>query len=123
MPAISYSKVNSDVDPLPNDILIVDLEKGARRTIGGIILTDDNGKLRGIHPRWAKVYKVGSKVDYVSPGEYILLQHGHWTYGIDINFTKEDGEQEHYLHKADPNGILLIKETEPSAYDIQKGKD
>lgn len=123
MPAIDYSKVNSDVDPLPNDILIVDLEKGSRRTIGGIILTDDNGKLRGIHPRWAKVYKVGSNVDYVSPGEYILLQHGHWTYGIDINYNNGNEDKSYYLHKADPKGILLIKDTEPSAFDIQKGKD
>ena len=121
MPSIIYNKVYGDVNPLPNDILVVEMNGGDKVTTGGIIVLDDNGKRRGIHPRWARVYKVGKNIDYIKPDEYILIDHGHWTYGVDIIFTKDNKEVRHYLHKVDPKGVLLARETPPVETDVMIG--
>lgn len=121
MPSVVYKKVYGDVEPLSNDILIIEIDGGDKKTSSGIIILDDNGKRRGIHPRWAKVYKVGKNIDYISPGEYILIEHGHWTYGVDIIFNKDGKEVKHYLQKVDPKGILLAQKEKPNDTDIMIG--
>ena len=121
MPALKHARLYEDVNPLADSILIIDLDRGDKVTRGGIIITDDNGKTRGIHPRWAKVYKVGNNISYVKPGDYVLIEHGHWTYGIDMEL--EEGVEPLYLQRANPKGIMLISENKPSYQDVQKGKD
>lgn len=76
--------VESDVRPLPGRVLVCDMEHGGRVTSGGIIIPDDNGVERGIRPRWSTVYKVGSDVVDVKPGDKILVAHGRWTRGVKI---------------------------------------
>ena len=120
MPAITHTKLYNDIEPLSDGILVVDMDRGAKVTTGGIIIPDDDGKLRGIHPRWAKVYKVGKNVVDVKPGEYILVEHGMWTYGIEM--ILEDGEKL-YLQKVKPESIMLVSEEKPSYKDVQKGKE
>ncbi len=41
------------------NILAVMMEKGERKTAGGIVIPDDDGKERGIRSRWCQVYDVG----------------------------------------------------------------
>lgn len=107
-PAI-YESIKGDVNPLPDHILVHNMEKGGKVTKGGIIIGDDNGKDRGIRPRWAQVYKVGSRIDYVQPGEWILLEHGRWTYGINV----ETGTETVYLQRIDNEAILLVSDECP----------
>ena len=38
-----------------NNVLVTDMHFGEQVTEGGIIIADDDGKTRGIYPRWAKV--------------------------------------------------------------------
>lgn len=115
MPSTKYEKLFEDVRPLANEILVTEMQKGEKLTRGGLIIPDDNGKDRGIKPRWAKVYKVGRNVDYVKPGEYILVEHGRWTYGIEMILSDDEGnETKHYLQRVDTAAILLVSEEEPS---------
>jgi co-chaperonin GroES (HSP10) len=115
MPANVYFKLDRDVSPLSDHVLVFNMEKGDRLTKGGILIPDDNGKDRGIRPRWCQVYKVGSKVDYVNAGEWILVEHGRWTFGVDVTLTNEDGtKQEIYLQRVDTDAILAVQEDKPS---------
>ena len=103
----SYQTIKGTIEPLPDDILVVGMEFN-ERVINGIIHLEDNTFAdRGIHPRWAIVYKVGSNVDYVNPGQRILVAHGRWTYAT--NFEDENGES-HRLQKIDPKDILVVEE-------------
>lgn len=102
----AYQVLFEDVEPLSDYILVIDMEDGEKVTEGGIITLSDNMKETGIRPRWATVYKVGKNVDYVSPGNKVLVEHGRWTYGINMDV---DGK-EMYLQRVDPNGILLVEE-------------
>lgn len=112
MPA-GYATFKGDIKPLPNDVLVVNMEKGERVTKGGLIVIDDNGKDRGIRSRWCQVYKVGSKaaetVDY-KEGQWIFVEHGRWTFGFSIETL--DGE-DLYVQKVELKSVLAVSDEYP----------
>ena len=67
---------------------------------------------RGIRPRWAKIYAVGSDIDYVSVGQWVLMEHGRWSEGFDL---EENGEV-FDLRQADGESILMVSDEEPTGY-------
>lgn len=110
MPSVKYLRVDGDVRPLPNDVLITNMEQGDYISTGGIIRLDDNGRGNGIRPRWCQVYKVGSNIDYIEPGQFILVPHGRWTYGIPVDLP--DGRT-FYLQKVDVKEIMVVSDEIP----------
>lgn len=95
---------------LHDSVLITDMEFKERITTGGIIIPNDNGTGSGIRARWGKVYAVGPKHCDVVPGQWVLVEHGRWTRGIDI----DDGNGVKTLRKIDPDCILLVSDDEPA---------
>jgi len=85
---------------------------GERFTKGGIIMPGDDRKSEGIRPRWGKVFRVGPKQKDVKQGEYILIKHGRWTRGIEMEIDGEDVT----IRKVDNNDILLVS-AEPKTDD------
>lgn len=88
-------------------IIVTDMKFEERITRGGIIIPQDDMKSQGIRPRWARVYALGP--DYngeIKEGNWILVSHGRWTRGIDI----EDETGERTIRRVDPNDILLLSE-------------
>ena len=100
---------------LHDDILVADMEFDTRITQSGIILPNDNGTTLGIRPRWGRVYAIGKDQKEVRVGQWIMVAHGRWTRGLDI----EDGEVEHRrtIRKIDPKDILLISDREERPQD------
>jgi len=100
---------------LKKDVLVSDMEFDTRITQSGLILPNDNGTSLGIRPRWGRVYAVGKDQIDVQVGQWILVAHGRWTRGIDI----EDGELDHKrtIRKIDPKDILLISNQETRPQD------
>lgn len=76
--------VQGTVRPLPNRVLVCDMEHGDQKLASGLIIPDDNGKERGIRPRMATVYAVGADIDYVKPGDQVLIAHGRWSRGVKV---------------------------------------
>lgn len=76
--------IKGKIIPLRNTVFVTDLESGNKMTKGGIVVLDDNMKDIGIRPRWCKVWSVGPDVDDLTPGQWILVKHGRWTYGMDV---------------------------------------
>ena len=87
------------------------MEFGEQVLASGIVLTSDDGKDRGIHPRWAQVYAVGPdhKEDY-NVGDWILLEHGRWSRGIDIE--TETGEKI-TIRLIDNNCVMMWDKDKP----------
>ncbi len=81
-----------------------------QKTFSGIIIPSDNGKVSGIHPRWAKVFAVGNEQKEVKVGEWILVEHGRWTRGIE--YELENGEIIE-LRMVDNNAILMSADNPP----------
>jgi len=94
------------ITPMPNIILVHNMEYGEHKTSSGIIIPDDNGKESGIRPRWGTVYAVGKNIDYVKEGDSILVSHGRWSRGIRI---KQPDNSYITIRRVDPDDILLVK--------------
>jgi hypothetical protein len=88
-----------------------------RLSQGGIILPNDNGTGAGIRPRWGRVYAVGPEQTDISVGQWVLVAHGRWTRGLDI----EDESGKRTIRKIDPKDILLISDSETCPQDETMG--
>ena len=109
--------VENDIKPLKKRVLVSDMQFGATKSKGGIILLDDDGTEAGIHPRWAKVYAVGDQQDDVRIGQWLLVAHGRWSRALKV---KKDGE-ELEVRMIDENDILLVSDEEPDFNNRQAG--
>lgn len=112
MPA-GYATFKGTINALPNDVLVINMEKGEKITKGGLIVLDDNGQNRGIRSRWCQVYKIGSKaaeiVDY-KEGQWIFVEHGRWTFGF--NIETPEGE-DLYVQKVELKSVLAVSDECP----------
>lgn len=98
--------------PLKGKIFVSNLEHGMRLTRGGLILPDDNMTDRGVHARWGKVFAVGDDVDYLSLGEWVLVKHGRWTTGIDLEINGTVTR----IWGIEPESIELVSDMDPSEH-------
>lgn len=96
--------------PIKENVFVSDLDVGMHKTKGGIITIDDNGKDYGIHPRWCKVWAVGPDVKDVQVGEWLLVEHARWTFGID--FVLPEGEVKAWKIEY-PKAVLLVMDEDP----------
>ena len=95
---------------LSDSVLVEDMTFDERISNGGIVLLNDNGKSSGIRPRWGRVYAVGPEQQDVRVGEWILVAHGRWTRGLDI----EDDAGKRTIRKIDPKDILMSADERPA---------
>ncbi len=105
----AYSPHNlsrNNLRPLNDWVLVSDMSFNERTLSSGVILLGDDGRADGIRPRWGKVYAIGPNQKDVHEGQYVLVSHGRWTRGIDI----EDETGKKSIRRIDPKDILLISD-------------
>ena len=113
-PAFSPHRLDQhQIRAIKKDVLITDMEFDVRFTQAGLILLNDNGKSTGIRPRWGCVYAVGPQQQDVTVGQWILVAHGRWTRGLDI----EDETGTRTITKIEPKHILLVSDSETMPQD------
>lgn len=103
---VSLTRVDGTFKPLRDGILVRNMEFGERKTASGLIVLSDDGKSSGIHPRWGEVIAVGNEQQDVSVGQYVLVAHGRWSRGFELN-----GET---VRTVDPKDVLGIQDEEPN---------
>lgn len=102
-------RLNQDqIRAVRNHIIVSDMTFDERISRGGIWLANDNGTGNGIRPRWGRVYAVGHEQKEIQVGQWVLVAHGRWTRGLDI----EDESGKRTIRKIDPNDILMISDEE-----------
>jgi hypothetical protein len=85
---------------------------GEQVTKTGIVLSSDNGKDRGIYPRWGQVWAVGPDHDEpFSVGDWILIEHGRWSRGIEYEYSNGD---ETTIRLVDNDCIILWDTEKPN---------
>lgn len=104
MPVLN-TRVEGDFKPLRDGILVRNMEFGEQRTASGLIIASDDGKVSGIHPRWGEVIAVGRDQKDISVGQYVLVAHGRWSRGFELN-----GET---VRTVDPKEILGTQDEAP----------
>lgn len=106
--------VSGKLRPLHDKVMVTDMNFGEGRTKSGIVLTSDDGKSSGLHPRWCRVLFVGDEQTEIKVGQWLLMQHGRWTRGI--KYEQEDGV-EITIHMIDLEGVLLVSDEKPEVDD------
>lgn len=109
--------IASKIKPIKAHILVRDMNFAEQMTQSGIYIPSDDGKSEGVKPRWAKVFAIGPEQTEVKVGEWVLLEHGRWTRGIEV---EEDDGTKFTIWRADPEGIMMSSDNKPS--DVQFGK-
>ena len=104
MPVLN-TRVEGEFKPLRDGILVRNMEFGEQRTESGLIIASDDGKTSGIHPRWGEVIAVGNEQGDVSVGQYVMVAHGRWSRGFELN-----GET---VRTVDPKDVLGIQDEAP----------
>ena len=105
MSAYDPNKIKS-IRAISDHIIVTDMNFDQKISHGGIIIPTGDRKLEGIHARWARVYAVGSKQQDVRVGQYVLVSHGRWTRGLEI----EDQESEKTIRRVDNKDILMVSD-------------
>mgnify|MGYP002654688142 CR=1 FL=1 len=110
----AYEPKKVKLKAIHDNVLIADMEFGEQKTSSGIILKSDDGKVHGIKPRWGQVYKVGPEQTDVKVGQWVLVEHGRWTRGLEI----DDGEGIKTIRKVDITCMLAVSDEPPSSDEI-----
>jgi len=81
-----------------------------RKSQGGVIMKEDDFGESAIRPRWFEVTHVGPDQDQISVGQYILLPHGRWSRGIDMDGSMREEDK---LFLVDHDDILGTSDDSP----------
>jgi co-chaperonin GroES (HSP10) len=112
-----YDVKHIKIRALNDDVIVSDMDFGEQVTASGIVIKSDDGKVHGIKPRWAQVYKVGPKQTDVKVGQWILIEHGRWTRKIKI----DDGDGVKEIQKVEVASILGVTDDKPN--DVYLGQE
>ena len=102
--------VKGKIVPIRDHILVEEMNFGEQKTSSGIVLRSDDGKSEGVKPRWCRVYAIGHEQTDVKVGEWLLVEHGRWTRGVELE--RDDGSKM-TIRRVDINGILCVSDTRP----------
>lgn len=110
-------KIKGTLKPIRNRVIVSDMYFGEQKTRGGLIITNDDGKTRGIYPRWGKVHSKGPENnDEYQVGDWVLVEHGRWTRGIDV----DEGNGEIRLRMVEAESIMGWSKNKPADAVIGK---
>ena len=112
--ALNLNTINGKLTPIGDRVLVSDMHFGEQRTKSGLIIANDDGQTRGIYPRWGKVHSKGpDNTDSYQQGNWVLIEHGRWTRGVQI----EDNEGNTFkIRKVDKDSILLVSDEDQSDF-------
>jgi len=94
-------------------VIVTDMNFTGRKLSSGIMLLNDDGKAEGIRPRWGKVYKIGPDQQDVKVGQWVYIEHGRWTRGLEIDINGN----EFTVRRIDPKAIIFVQDDEPTDDD------
>ena len=106
------TKVKGSIRPIHNRVIVKNMNFGEQKTAGGIIITSDDGKDRGIKPRWGQVVSKGNtNKDPYDVGDWILVTHGRWT----RTFQVDENDTGNYvdMRTVEAEGILAWQDEQP----------
>ena len=110
-----HYQLKGQLRPIQDRVVVSELNAGERFSKAGILIPNDDGKERGIRPRWGQVYAIGPKQKDVKVGEWVLVEHGRWTRGIPVT---DANNQELIIRMIDPTSIMAVSDTPPCPSDL-----
>lgn len=111
---------NVKLNPIKDRVLVSDMEFGEMKTKGGLIIKSDDGKAHGVKPRWGKVYAIGPDQKDVKVGQWVLVEHGRWTRGIDLINNDNGEETTTTIRMVETKAMLCISDEKPNTSYLGK---
>ena len=111
--SVKYTHTIKKLTPIGDNVIVRNMSFEARQLSSGILLLGDDGKTNGIRPRWAQVYAIGPDQEDVEPGQWVLVEHGRWSRGIQVSVD----DKEFIIRRVDPKCIIFVTDEEPPADD------
>tara|TARA_B110000211_G_C13924065_1_gene484117 strand:- start:130 stop:570 length:441 start_codon:yes stop_codon:yes gene_type:complete len=106
--------IKGNLRPIHNRVIVSDMEFGEQTTKGGIIIAADDGNVRGVYPRWGKVYAKGPEnKDEFNVNDWVLVEHGRWTRGISLQSPDDDTAEELTIRMVEAESILGWSKDKP----------
>jgi len=99
-----------------DNILCTDGDFGETVTKAGIIIKSTTGSSDGIVPRWFRVLSVGSDIDFLQEGNWVLVEYNRWTEGLDVEDDRLREREK--IWKVDPKACLAVSDEKPDAINI-----
>lgn len=109
--------IEGKIIPLNDNVLVTDMSFEEQKTAGGIVILSDDGKAHGVKPRWCLVWAVGPDQTDVNVGDWVLVEHGRWTRGVNV---LDDGK-EITIRRVEPESIMMVSDERPS--DVYIGQE
>ena len=110
------------VKPIKKRVLARLCEQGSRMSAGGIHLLDDDAQEHGIRPRWFQVTAIGPDQDEVEVDDYILVEHGQWTWSAEVR-RRDNHEVVEKVRMINEKGIIGKQQERPNDLDLYDNKD
>ena len=108
--------VKGTLKPIKDKVIVHNMHFGEQRSAGGIVVLGDDGKDRGIYPRWGQVYAVGpDHKEEFGVGDWILVEHGRWTRGIELD---DGGSEPTVIRMVENKSIMMWSNEKPSGVVI-----
>ena len=111
--SVKYRHQIKGLTPIGDNVIVRDMDFSGRQLASGIFLLSDDGKSEGIRPRWGRVYAVGPEQRDVVPGQWILVEHGRWSRGLEVEV---DGET-FVIRRVDPKCMMFVSDEQPDNID------
>jgi co-chaperonin GroES (HSP10) len=98
-----------NITPLRDKVLGKMLEPPGtfHTTKAGIIIPETTVDERSVRPRWFLVTHIGPEQKYVKAGDYVLVQHGRWSRGVDIEGNRREEDK---IFLLDNDEILIVSD-------------
>ena len=109
--------ISGKLRAITDRVIVSDMDFGEHVTESGIVIQSDDGKTRGVRPRWAKVFSKGpDNFDEYQVGDWILVEHGRWTRG----FKHTDGVEEKMLRMVESDAVIMYTTEKPDTFMLGK---
>ena len=103
--------VKGTLKPIRDKVIVHNMNFGEQKSAGGILVLGDDGKDRGIYPRWGQIFAVGPEhTEDFNVGDWILMEHGRWTRGITLEL---ENNEETTIRMVDNKCILMWAKEKP----------
>jgi co-chaperonin GroES (HSP10) len=113
--ALNLNTINGKLSPIGNRVIVSNMYFGEQKTASGLIISNDDGKTRGIYPRWGMVHSKGpDNNDEYQVGDWVLIEHGRWTRSVKI----DEGNGETELRMVEAESILAYSDEKPDGVSI-----
>jgi hypothetical protein len=100
---------------LPNTMYVEKIEYGERKTKGGLVLMKEQMDYEGrfARPRWAKVRYKAENITNIEVGDWILINHGHWSTSMLMEIKGKEEKLWYISPKSYKEGVMAVSKEMP----------